>query len=166
MAVVLIVEDGSGLPNSNAYVSVEGLREWADARGIELPESGDDVARFIIRATDYIETFECEFCGKRLVDTQALAFPRDPGGMPKQLVGMTAAMANAYQQGFDPQGVTSNADMVTEETVGPITTKYADPFAFGEHGNGLSIPAFDALLAQVKKCGECGSGAMFRVVRA
>lgn len=164
MAITLVVEDGTGLPNANAYVDVVTLRQYCEERDIALPESEDDVAKLIIRATDYIDGQEyCECGDTRLNPDQALYFPRTKLGMPKQLLGMTAAMADAYGQGFDPLAVTTNADLVTEETVGPITTKYADPTSFGSTDTGLSIPAFDRLLKQINAA--CDTGAWLRTVR-
>lgn len=165
MAITLIVEDGTGLPNANAYVSIAALRQYCEERDIALPEDDDEVAKLIIRATDYIDGQEyCASCGDaRLNPDQALYFPRTKLGMPKQLLGMTAAMCDAYNQGFDPLAITTNADLVTEETVGPITTKYADPSSFGSTDTGLSIPAFDRLLKQINA--NCSGTAWLSTVR-
>lgn len=166
MAIAIVVEDGTGLSNSNAYVSVAQVKEFADLRGITLPDNDDDVARLIIRATDYIGSFECKFCGDRSNASQALAFPRTIGGMPSQLLPLTTHMASALNDGFDPWAVTSNTDLVTEETVGPITTKFADPTVFGS-GTGLRLNAVDNYLSQLYAlCDDgCCGGSWFTTVR-
>lgn len=167
MAVNIIVEDGTGLANANAYATVEAVKQYADERGITLPTDDDAIARLIIRSTDYVDSFECSFCGERLVPTQALAFPRtEPDGMPRQLLALTANMLDALNQGFDPWAPGDNTGLITEETVGPITTRYADPTAFGQ-STGIRLQAVQTYLDQLAAlCGDCCSGGgMFKTVR-
>lgn len=74
----LIVEDQTGLSNANVYVSKEEYIEFAQLNGYdELDEN--DLAIYLVRATNFIDSLETSFVGKRLNPDQALAFPRiDP----------------------------------------------------------------------------------------
>ena len=60
---MLIVEDGTGLANANAYVSVEFADEYFSARGnqtwVGLGSADKEAA--IIKATDYLEAVYFEF---------------------------------------------------------------------------------------------------------
>lgn len=165
MAILIVVETGAGLSDSNAFVSVSDARTYATNRGIALPADSDQVAAMLIQATDYIESKSCQFGGVPTIDTQALCWPRKgwyPKGsdtpfpddaIPKNLVSAQCALVIAVSQGISLLPNTSAADYVTEETVGPITTKYADPIAVGVTPN---LGAADALLAPL--FGYCGQG--------
>lgn len=141
MPIVINVEDGSNVPNANAYISVAEFRTYCEDRGIELPVDNDEVAAMLIKSTDYLETFACQYLGKPTYPTQSLQWPRtgvefhcEPfpdNAIPKTLKTAQSQLAIAVSQGIDLQPNISAADYVVEETVGPITTKYADPIAAG-----------------------------------
>ena len=57
------------------------------------------------------------------------AFPSN--AIPKELKSAQCAAILAIAEGVDIMPNYSAADFVTEETVGPITTKYADPTKVG-----------------------------------
>lgn len=77
--MAFVVEDGNGLSNSNAYVSVafsddyhadRGRTDWAGA-------SSQNKQTAIVRATDYIDRrFGTKFRGTRQNKSQALEWPR------------------------------------------------------------------------------------------
>jgi len=76
--MAIIVEDGSGLANANAYIDVAFADAYFTERN-DLEWSGLTAEKeaFIIRATDYIElTFGKRFYGTKFSDSQSLSFPR------------------------------------------------------------------------------------------
>jgi hypothetical protein len=75
--MTLILETGTGLPNSNAYASLaQANAYWAD-RGLAAWDDTDDDDKVsaLIRSTDYIDTAYV-FLSVPLTDTQALENPR------------------------------------------------------------------------------------------
>lgn len=80
MPITLVVEDGSGNPNANAYASDtfvdkyhedRGNTHWAGITDVEIKKA------CIIRATDYIDKrFGRAFKGYRMQKAQALSWPR------------------------------------------------------------------------------------------
>jgi len=73
------VEDGTGVTNANAYVSiVDSEAYWADRGDTVWAGLTDAVQQAaIIKATDYIDArFGPRFRGTKLVTTQGLMFPR------------------------------------------------------------------------------------------
>lgn len=97
-------EDGTGLPDSNSYVSVvdadayfalRGITTWA-AQTLESKQSA------LVNATQYIDVvFGSRFLGVKLTAGQALEWPRAPGcndsgidPFPKQLLPATCEYAN------------------------------------------------------------------------
>lgn len=73
----LVVEDQTGLPNANCYVSVKEFTDFAELNGIAYDDKDEDeLAIFIVKATNFIDSFETQMIGKRLNPEQALAFPR------------------------------------------------------------------------------------------
>ena len=75
--VNLVVEDGTGLENANSYISVADFRQFALENGIDLESEEDEqLAVYLIRSTNFIDSVEYRFVGTRLSVTQSLAFPR------------------------------------------------------------------------------------------
>lgn len=70
--MALIVENGLGLENSESYIDLDYLTAYATKRGLDI--TGITEAN-IIKAMDYFES-AYQFKGTKLVETQALAFPR------------------------------------------------------------------------------------------
>jgi hypothetical protein len=164
MAVTITVEDGSLIADANSYVSVADVRTYATQRGVTLPASDDEVAVMLINATDYLEAQALRYQGEKVdAATQALAWPRAcvvldgldfaTTAIPKQLVSAQCALVLVQSQGVVLQPVIQASDYVVEETVGPITTKYADPT---KAGITPEFPAVDAILAPLFKPSQCG----------
>lgn len=137
--MALIVEDGTGLADSQSYVSAEVCATYAAARGHEFSDDADGEAA-LLRATTWLDgSYRDRFPGKRTHGrTQALQWPRidaaDTEGspiasdeIPQEVID--AACEAAIRELAEP-GVLSPdyvpAERVTAETVGPISIRYAD----------------------------------------
>lgn len=73
---MLIVEDGSGLIDSNSYASVNEFKAYHNSVGNDISALTDDrIEQLLISATEFIDT-AYEFLGQRLTIEQALEFPR------------------------------------------------------------------------------------------
>lgn len=142
--MAFVQEDGTGLPSSNAYVSVDYVDDYATDRG------GDAIAEFaswfdlgtaekesaIIRATDYLDGGRYRFVGIRKLTSQALEWPRVDAryldddraalGIPPEVQKATAELAlrtaDATRLAPDPE-YDDSGRFVEESTekVGPIT---------------------------------------------
>lgn len=163
MAIQIIVEDGSIVDGANSYVSVADARIYAANRGVQLPAENDEVAAMLIAATDYLEAQGCRFKGRKVDCDQPLQWPRrgvylccDPyptNKIPKDLIAAQIKLAMAANDGIVLQPNYSASDMVVEETVDVITTKYADPTAVGLE---TTFTGVNALLASLVNDGSCG----------
>lgn len=171
MAVTIIVEDGSIVANANAYIDVAEATAYAAQRGVTLPADADAVAAMIIQATDFLESKACEYAGKKTDPEQSLQWPRtdaylfgddetpyDPHTIPKNLKQAQAALVIAVSQGVVLLPNVGPQDYVIEETVGPITTKYANPI---QAGIGITFTGVDYLLSSLY--GECGQCSPFSI---
>jgi hypothetical protein len=140
--MALTVEDGTGLANADAFVSVEdcdtycenhGLTDWtSQARS---PAADDEAA--IRRATTWLSSAFTWKGYKLNGRDQALAWPRtdveDAEGedvasdeVPAEIVTATC-IAAAYERS-NPGGLTPNVvltDRIKAERIGPISTEYA-----------------------------------------
>lgn len=98
------VENGSGMADATAYISVAAFRAHQADRGRDVSSiTDDDAETAIVRATDYIDQrFGRDFRGYRTLTDQALAWPRidaydnsgDPiNGIPRLLVRACAEYA-------------------------------------------------------------------------
>jgi hypothetical protein len=77
--MTLVVEDGTGLANADAYVSLDDCEAYAAARGLTFATSPSAAGEAAIRvATAFIDnTYRSRFTGQRLNGrSQALEWPR------------------------------------------------------------------------------------------
>lgn len=74
MAVTLVIEDGTGLPNANTYITVAEAMTYANNRGIDLG-TADTISANLVLAADFMETTG-PYKGIVFNDFQGLEFPR------------------------------------------------------------------------------------------
>ena len=172
MAITITVEDGSNVANANSFVTIAEARSYAVERGVSLSATDDDVAVQIIKAKDYLESFANRYQGEIANEDQSLQWPRidvyisgsenafPSNAIPKQLKSAQCATVLAINEGVDIMPNYSASNFVTEETVGPITTKYADPTKVGIVP---TLTAVDSLLTPL--FGSTATGLAIRTTR-
>jgi len=89
MAVTLVKEDGTGLPNANSYEDDASASQYMEDTGRKAEWrafSGAERTSALIAATLFMDsTYRCRYLGVRAaatIDTQALEFPRDDLYLP------------------------------------------------------------------------------------
>lgn len=142
--MALIVEDGSGLPNAESYISVVDADTYFANRGNAAWAALDTATKeqSLRAATDYMaQTFRLRWVGMRVTVAQSLDWPRawvpipdSPGGyraspayMPLNVVPSEVSRACA-ELAVRSSAAELSPDLttqVTRETVGPITVEYA-----------------------------------------
>ena len=167
----LIVEDGTGMMDSNSYVSVAEADAYFKLRGItswaNLPTEDKESA--LVNGTDYIGVRWSCLKGEVLNEFQALAFPRDAwDGIPEAVkrAAMEYAMAASEDELWlrptvDPSGL---AVAERTEKVGPIEerVKYGvnNVTGVGTYMQFAPFPKADTLMGPFR-CNSQG-----RVIRA
>jgi hypothetical protein len=92
----LIVEDGSGLANAQAYCSVAYLDAYLAERGLEHGHSTHaKEAALVISAKDWLDG-QHAFKYEQLTTTQALQFPRTELGFPEAIKLANAKAAHLH----------------------------------------------------------------------
>lgn len=127
-----------GSPDAEAYCSVERADTYHEKRGAAawaaLTESQKEAALRL--ATDYLtQTYRMRWAGSRVDDVQALDWPRNfvprvdgseafypSDAIPKELIFASAELALRSVSG---PLIEDTEPPVIEETIGPITTRYA-----------------------------------------
>lgn len=76
--MALIVETGSGTnPGANSYATLQDLRDYASARGVDLSSVTDaDAEVLMIKAMDYLESLAPKYKGMKATLAQPLQWPR------------------------------------------------------------------------------------------
>ena len=169
--MALETETGSGSPTAESYCSVTAADAHHAARGAAAwaALATDAKEQALRRATDYMgQVYGPLWSGARVTDAQALDWPRssaerpETGGywsstiVPAPVVKACAELALRASSGplLGDQG-----REVIEQTVGPITTKYAQGSS-----QATRYAAVDAMLAGMLTAPR-GSSAL-RLVRA
>ena len=132
------VEDGTGLEDSNSYSSVENADTYFSDRGNADWAAAEEEAKqqALIKATDYIDgKYGRRWIGERGSSEQALEWPRigaldavgeEIEGIPVKLERAVSEAALLILNGTDLFESLDRGGKVKRETVGPITTEYAD----------------------------------------
>lgn len=165
--MALIVETGAGLPNADSFISVEDADEYFSARGITLWATLQvaEKEQALRRATDFMERrYGAQWAGQRLTLAQALSWPRvgvvfQGWTLPSDDVPQLVVKACA-ELGFRAAGGELDPDLgaqVKSETVGPISTTYADGAR-----QQVKYQAIDAMLGSLVS----GGGNMVKLIRA
>lgn len=139
---MLTVEDGSGLTDSEAYISVADADLYFSARGnnawAALAEPAKEAALRL--STDYMAAvYGPKWCGERLTETQALDWPRRVEGVP---VAVARANAELALRSLSGPLLADQGPAVKSETVGPLSVTYADGAR-----QSVRYAAVDAMLA-------------------
>lgn len=173
----LIVEDGTGLPDAESYISVEEFKSYADAHGLPYSTSTDvQIEAGLRRGTAYIDgkytmqnscgRWESMFSGAKAQGrAQALQWPRsgatDSDGMqiasnevPREIKGATAEAALreiALPGSLSPDYVAARS--IKREKVGPLETEFAVSHASSGAGSVRPvITIVDEMLATLLGC--------------
>lgn len=142
-----IAEDGTGLDDANSLCTVAFADEYFADRGIAAWTGDASTVKepALIRATDYLETrYGQRFAGTKLVEDQALSFPRTDIGWDEvvptpvlKAVAEYALRAISGELAPDPVVTSTGLNIVAEmHKVGPIT----DTYRYASKGSG-STPA-------------------------
>jgi hypothetical protein len=176
--MALTVEDGTGRADAESYISVAEATTYHDNRGnAAWAALSSDTQReqMLRRATDYmVAMYRERWAGYRERPTQALDWPRydvpmpDAAAMPDSMYGayypytvvpevVKRACAELALRALDGDLLADLEPPVIEETVGPITTRYAQ----GSRQT-KAYPQIDAMLAPLLQ----GANGSIKVVRA
>lgn len=167
---MLIVETGANITGAEAYCSESYADTYHENRGNTLWNSVSNKEAALRKATDFMEQrYRLTWKGYRKYSNQSLSFPRELVYLEKQanidtLLSDTivpnevknacaelALKASTYTDGLLPD----LEDVISEETIGPITTKY-------DRRKPVSriYKAIDAILAPLLKNNGIGSASI------
>lgn len=133
--MALIVENGSGLSDAEAYASVLDFRAYAAAYGHDVSQKSDAECEVQLRlAAQWIDT-RWRYKGVRQIAAQALEFPRsglvdwsgfEQLGVPQRVFRATCELAIRGLAGATLVPDLDRSAWIKSESVGPISTSYAD----------------------------------------
>lgn len=129
--MALVLEDGTGLANSNTYTLEATFDAWLLDRGYVL--SGDTSTEALLhQSIDYLETLN--YIGFKNTQSQALLWPRSgvhidgysfaSDEIPKQLIDSQFQIAFSIDQGVNPMATVERA--TKSEKVDVIEVVYQD----------------------------------------
>lgn len=172
--MALIIEDGTGKADAEAYRSVADHKTWCAARGISFDASDAVLEQQARLAVDYMTgQYRGRWAGYRVLSIQALDFPRyevpkrdAPGGYRSYPAYYPSNSVPVEVQNAQSELMVrvANGDLapdltrgVLREKIGPIETEY-DP----NSAQSPRYPAVDRLLSPLLAVG----GSTVRVARA
>lgn len=178
--MALVIENGTGVAGAESYATVDQFRDYASKRDMDVSTLvGEDakIEALLRNAADYLQAQDYRGTVSFPPDTatafpgQGLAWPRTDYWvdtddlatvlLPPAIVQAQIVTALEIFAGNDPMATTAPGDALPliQETIGPITNKYASP-ATGEVLTPI-LRRVDALLAPWLSYGANG----FRLLR-
>lgn len=162
--MAFVVENGTGLPDANSYVSVAEADAYHADRGNNAWTGAEAVKQAaLVRATDYIEQIYGErWQGAPVSMSQALSWPR--GGVanvPADIVPVRLKQAVCQLALEAVSGIELNPTLdraIKKEKIGPLETEYMNNASSGE-----VRPAIDGLLRALLRGGNGLNGRVVRV---
>ena len=167
---MLIVENGSIVPDADSYVSLEDARALAAKFGMTLPADDTEAEAALRNGALYVDLQEPLMCGRRVSASQSLAFPRTGISLlgypvsrttiPSQVVRAQVIAATEYGKGTNVRGTSDGRAVASERVEGAVAVSY---FNTGDNGSTVTITAaVDALRPLL--CGA-NNGSSFNVYR-
>ena len=120
--MALIVEDGTGKNDSESYIDLAYLQAYANKRGLDI--TGITEAN-IIKAMDYFES-AYQFKGTKLVETQALAFPRYINNEVVYPVRVKNAVCELTIKSKSAELLADSERLTKSEAIGDIRVEYSE----------------------------------------
>lgn len=159
--MAIVVEDGTGVSGANSFVSLADARTYAADRGVTLSEDDAALSPLLHKAMDYLES--------KGLGLLSLSFPTENGYVCRLTDAQALTrLANAQAQLCVEQAAgvdlapTRTEGFITEDTTGPLTTKYSEKLGGGP-GVAPSMPAVYGLIKPLLQCGQGGSFVTLRV---
>lgn len=165
----LEVEDGTVVPNANSYVTLAFVDNYLESLGYSDWISADTAVRegAIIRATAGIDgIYGKQYPGTKVKGRQqSLLWPRkdatdiEDNEIPEDEIPIElqrAVAEAAYLEWLEPGYLTPNwstSQLVTQETLGPLSVSYSDPSQFGRGGNQPTLAKIDGILSSLLAIG-------------
>ena len=118
----LIIENGQGLDNAESYIDLAYLQTYATKRGLDITGITESN---IIKAMDYFES-AYQFKGTKLVETQALAFPRLINGVVEYPARVKNAICELTIKSKSAELLADSERLTTSEKVGEIEVHYSE----------------------------------------
>ena len=123
--MALVIEDGTGLTNSESYVDVAYVDAYFLKRGITEWAGLTNREQLIIRAMDYIEN-NYTYQGTKLISTQALQFPRLINGETVYPIALKNAVCELALKSNEEDLLADTDKTTIREKVGALEVEY-DP---------------------------------------
>lgn len=170
---MLTVENGTGLEDADSYASLATARAIADKYGVTLPVDDTKCEVAIRQGSEYADMQENCFGGSRLVDNQALAWPRKDAktttgyaipsdSVPAQMIKASVFAAAEYGAGVNVRASDNGLSVASKAIDGAVSVSYFDN---GKTGSTIVITkAIDAMKLLMTSCSN--NGFSFRVGRS
>ncbi len=135
--MAITVETGAIVTGANSYVSLTEARAYATARGMALPADDAECEAVLLKAMDYLESFDARFKGVRVQRDQPLSWPRSGAEIegwdwasteiPRQVINAQLALIIEVNAGEDPLNPPAATLPTVRKKVGPLEVEYANP---------------------------------------
>ena len=159
--MAFVIEDGTGITDANAFVSVAELEEFMTDRGEDIyayPLASEKQTAIIKASQDYIDTF-FKFAGTALTTTQGMQIPTDEVGLVsdiKRACCMSAILSLKGRLFVDPESVQSQMVIEEESKVGSLSDKTVYSDDGGSYTTKYPTTAIDTILNKYTNSGGLG----------
>lgn len=169
LGMALIIEDGTIIAGANSFATLVEARAYTDTRGIDFPAEDDEAEQALVKAGDYLLSYERRLKGSRVSASQTMVYPRrsvtlfgtpfPSDEIPQQLIDAQIVLAAYSADGVELRPVGAGRETRREE-VGPIKLEYF------EGGRSSITPVFNTATDILAELFSSAGGSFFPVIRA
>ena len=160
----LIVQDPTNpTEDANSYMTLADARSLADTMAVDLPVDDTEAEKAIIKATQYINSFEKRIDGTRVNPLQSTSFPRKDATVncepfpdneiPNAIKRAVIVASGFYGQGQDMFGGVDNGRSIAREKVADLEVAY---FENGATASSISSSQIESIMSMFM-CNSFGS---------
>lgn len=157
---MLIVEDGTLTPNTNSYCDLKFIRNYCNARNLDLPADDDLLGKIAVLAMNYIESKKDKYSGHIITVDQTLSFPRkcavvsgyylNPTAIPVALKNAQAHAAYLISDDVELQPFVDGS-FLSEAKVASLSVKFSQNTTKSVDGENYFTPVDDYLKTLMRK---------------
>ena len=161
--MAIIVENGTIVAGADSYVSLTDARVIASALGLALPVADADAEVALRKGRLYVDGYEPQFSGRRVSQTQPLAWPRQSAVLhgyywpsdtiPPALIDAQVMAASAISGGADPWAVDNGLAVASKAVDGAVSISY---HYNGKTGSSVRLTQADQVLQPLLANGYAG----------
>lgn len=139
VTMALIIEDGTGVTNSNTYVTDVEYTDYATSRGLTVGLDATAREQELIMANDFLESFRADYQGVKTSGANSLQFPRNGVYIDGVLNASTNIPIELKRAQMEAAAFESSSQLTTNTPDQNVQSETVDVISISYYNGGKAI---------------------------